>query len=125
MVGKQATVKSKPVPPGKYFPPSVLDRPMEMNHIRMVFYYPKMMMMQEETGHVNHVLRISLSELLTNYPAVTGRLLRNDEDGQWMNKCNRTVAARAQGSVEDWLKCVDKDKEPKLVYYWEELGNVP
>ncbi|PON57940.1 Transferase [Parasponia andersonii] len=121
---KRTIVSTKPVPPGKYFPPSVLDRLMEKNHIRMVFYYPKMIM----TGHVNHVLRESLSELLTSYPAVTGRLLRNEEDGQWIIKCNdagvRMVEARAQGSLEDWLKCVDRDKELELVC-WEEMYHKP
>ena len=108
---------------------------MEKNHIRMVFYYPSMGYGQDhddqtvmEAGHVTHVLRESLSEMLNHFPVVVGRLQRNEENGQWMIKCNdaglRMVEARAQGSVEDWLKCVDRDKELKLVY-WEEMYHKP
>ncbi|KAM6547822.1 hypothetical protein CsatB_019498 [Cannabis sativa] len=66
--------------------------------------------------------------MLTSFAAVSGRLQRNEENGEWMIKCNdagvRMVEARAQGSVENWLSCVDRDGELNLVY-WEELYHNP
>lgn len=123
---KRTVVSTKPVPPGKFFPLSKIDQLMEKNHLRMVFYYPPIGDMLE-SGQVTRRLRESLAELLTHFPAVTGRLLRNDK-GQWMIKCNdagvRMIEARAKGSVEDWLKCVNREKEFKLVY-WEEMYHKP
>lgn len=119
---KRTVVSTKPVPPGKHFPISVLARIMEKNHTRMVFYYPAAF-----DGHVTVRLRESLSEMLTHFPAVTGRLKR-DSEGRWTVKCNdagvRMVEARAKGSVVDWFKCVDRDKELELVH-WEEMYHKP
>ncbi|KAJ6674050.1 TRICHOTHECENE 3-O-ACETYLTRANSFERASE [Salix viminalis] len=68
-----------------------------------------------------------MSEMLTSFPNVTGRLMKNPE-GQWMIKCNdagvRMVEARIKGSVENWLKGVDREKELKLVH-WEEMDHKP
>ena len=96
----------------------------------MVFYYPAFHGGDQaimEAGHVTLRLRECLSEMLTHFPAVTGRLKR-DEEGRWTVKCNdagvRMVEARAKGSVEDWLKCVDRDKELKLVH-WEQMYHKP
>ncbi|KAL6212133.1 hypothetical protein ACLB2K_017354 [Fragaria x ananassa] len=54
---------------------------------------------------------------------MTGRLARN-ERGQWTSKFNdagvRMVEARAKGSLEEWLRNVDREKELMLVY-WEEM----
>ncbi|XP_062109772.1 protein ECERIFERUM 26-like [Humulus lupulus] len=134
-VCKRTVVSTKPVPPGKYHPLSVLDRVMEKNNLRMVFYYPSMRSYHNDDDDdddqtVINVgrLRESLAEMLTSFPAVTGRLQENDKNGEWMIKCNdagvRMVEARAQGSVEHWLSCVDRGRELNLVY-WEELYHKP
>nr|POF16920.1 protein eceriferum 26-like [Quercus suber] len=98
---------------------------MEKNHIRIVYYCKSWG--EKEAGEITVSLRESISEMLTHFPKVTGRLIRN-EKGNWMIKCNdagvRMVEARAKGSVEDWLKIVDREKELKLVY-WEDMIHKP
>lgn len=125
-VCKRTVVSTKPVTPGKFSPLSVLDRLMEKNYLRMVFHYPPIGGMSEP-GQVTHRLRETIAETLSHFPVVTGRLLRNDK-GQWMIKCNdagvRMIEARAKGSVEDWLKFVDREKELKLVH-WEDMYHKP
>ncbi|KAI9191297.1 hypothetical protein LWI28_006519 [Acer negundo] len=122
---KRTVVSTKPVQPGKYHHPSVLDRLMEKNHLRIVYYYRSTRGV--EAGEMTRKLRESLSEMLTSFPAVTGRLQKNDK-GHWMIKCNdagvRMVEARARGSVEEWLKNVDREKELKLIH-WEDMFHKP
>ncbi|KAK7852404.1 spermidine hydroxycinnamoyl transferase [Quercus suber] len=122
---KRTVVSTKPTQPGKYHSFSVLDHLMEKNHIRIVYYCKSWG--EKEAGEITVSLRESISEMLTHFPKVTGRLIRN-EKGNWMIKCNdagvRMVEARAKGSVEDWLKIVDREKELKLVY-WEDMIHKP
>ncbi|EYU21934.1 hypothetical protein MIMGU_mgv1a008485mg [Erythranthe guttata] len=66
--------------------------------------------------------------MLSYFPMVTGRLLRTS-DGDWTVKCNdaglRMVEAKVmKGSVEKWLRNVDRKKELKLVH-WEEMFYKP
>ncbi|KAJ7966135.1 putative Transferase [Quillaja saponaria] len=116
---KRTVVSTKPVQPGKYHSLSVLQRHMEKNHTRMVYYFQS----SGEVEKITKKLRESLAELLTYFPIMSGRLIR-DEKGNWMVKCNdagvRMVEARAKGSVEDWLRNVNREKELKLVH-WEEM----
>ena len=63
--------------------------------------------------------------MLSGFPMVTGRLERKEEGEEcWVVKCNdagvRMVEARGKGSVEDWLKSVDREKELQLVH-WEDM----
>lgn len=126
---KQTMVSTKPVQPRKYYHLSVLDRQMERNHLRIVFYYPSSSSSSSLAGmsELRKRIRESISEVLSHFPMITGRLQKN-EKGQWMIKCNdagvRAVEARAKGSVEDWLKCVDREKELMLVC-WEEMFHKP
>lgn len=122
IICKRTVVSTKPVEPKKYFPLSILDHLMENNHIRMVYYYKTS---REEFGELTKKLRETLSEVLTYFPIVTGRLIRDDDEkGHWKIKCNdsgvRVVEAKAKGSVEEWLTCVDREKELRLVY-WENM----
>ncbi|PQP92781.1 protein ECERIFERUM 26-like [Prunus yedoensis var. nudiflora] len=126
IICKRTVVSTKPVQAGKSYPLSVLDRHMEHNHVRMVLYYPSMGA-PTEPGEITGRLRESLAVTLTHFPIVTGRLQKNDED-QWMIKCNdagvRMLEAKAKGSLEEWLRNVDRDKELMLVY-WEEMYHKP
>ncbi|KAK7377260.1 hypothetical protein VNO80_02682 [Phaseolus coccineus] len=123
---KRTVVSTKAVEPGKYFPLSVLDRYMENNHIRVVCYYQSSREVVE-LGEMSKKLRESLSEMLTDFPMVSGRLTR-DERGHWKIKCNdagvRVVEAKAKGSVEGWLANLDREKELQLVH-WEEMFHKP
>ncbi|KAG6739327.1 hypothetical protein POTOM_056920 [Populus tomentosa] len=122
---KRTVVSTKPVQPGKHCSLSVLDRLMEQNHLRSVYYFRTPG--GREPGELTKKLRESLSEMLSCFPIVTGRLLK-DPKGHWMIKCNdagvRMVEGRIKGSVEDWLKSVDREKELKLVH-WEEMYHKP
>ncbi|CAN6721156.1 unnamed protein product [Malus baccata var. baccata] len=123
---KRTVVSTKPVQAGKTYPLSVLDRHMEVNHLRMVLYYPSTGL-PTKPGEITTKLRESLAVTLTNYPIITGRLQKNDKE-QWMIKCNdagvRMIEAKARGSLEEWLRNVDREKELMLVY-WEEMYHKP
>ncbi|RYR55114.1 hypothetical protein HN51_017121 [Arachis hypogaea] len=126
---KRTVVSTKPIEPGKYMTFSVLDRCMEKNHIRMVYYYQSSStsLGEGEFGKMTKNLKETLSEMLNYYPMVTGRLVRDSEE-KWKVKCNdagvRVVEAKAKGSVEEWLKNVDSEKEHMLVY-WEDMYHKP
>ncbi|WCJ30207.1 HXXXD-type acyl-transferase family protein [Euphorbia peplus] len=123
---KRTVVSSKPVQPGKSFPLSVLDRIMEPNHLRIVYYYRTPP--GRDDGETTKKLRESMSEMLTCFPIVTGRLVKDEQGENWMVKCNdagvRMVEAKIKGSLDDWLEKVDSNKEFKLIY-WEEMFHKP
>ncbi|PRQ26829.1 putative vinorine synthase [Rosa chinensis] len=121
----RTVVSTRPVQVGKCHALSVLDRIMEKKHLRMVLYYPSMGV--TEPGEVTRRRRESISGELISFPIMTGRLERN-ERGQWSAKYNdagvRMVEARAEGTLEEWLRNVDREKELMLVY-WEEMDHHP
>ncbi|XP_065850756.1 protein ECERIFERUM 26-like [Euphorbia lathyris] len=123
---KLTVVSSDPVQPGKSFPLSVLDRTMEPNHLRILYYYRTPG--GRDVGETTKKLRISLSEMLTCFPIVTGRLVKDEKGEKWMVKCNdagvRMVGAKLKGSLDDWLDKVDSDKELNLIY-WEDMFHKP
>lgn len=124
-VCKSTVVSTKPVQPGKFYEPPALGRVMEGSHLRMVYYYsaPK----DGEVGERTKRLRESISEMLSSYPVVTGRLVKNEE-GRWRVKCNdagvRVVEATAEGGVEEWLRRRGRAEEMKLVH-WEDMFHKP
>ncbi|KAF8400718.1 hypothetical protein HHK36_014018 [Tetracentron sinense] len=124
-LSKRTVASTKVVQLGKFCSLSVLDRIMEPCNLRIVFYYR--FPAKYEVGIVTKKLGDSLSETLSNFEIVTGRLQRSRE-GQWMIKCNdagvRMAEARAKGSVEEWLQTVDNEKELKLIY-WEDMFHKP
>ncbi|XP_031373805.1 protein ECERIFERUM 26-like [Punica granatum] len=129
---KRTVVSTKPVQPGKSHPLSVLDRLVEPSRHVMVVYYYRTDRSRERLGEVTQKLREGLAEVLTYFPPVTGRLVRTESrgsgEGGWSVKCNdagvRMVEARAKGSVEDWLRNVDWEKEKRLIH-WEEMYHKP
>lgn len=122
---KRTVISSKPVEAGKYCSLSVLDRAMEQNHVRIVYYYR--CSGDKKVRELTKILRETLSQVLTCFPIMTGRLIK-DGEGRWRVKCNdaglRVVEARAKGCVEDWLRSVDRDKELMLVH-WEDMDHKP
>ncbi|XP_065850670.1 protein ECERIFERUM 26-like [Euphorbia lathyris] len=123
---KRTVVSSKPVQPGKSFPLSVLDRIMEPNHLRILYYYRTPG--GRDVGETTKKLRESMSEMLTCFPIVTGRLVKDKKGKNWMIKCNdagaRMVEAKLNGSLDDWLDKVDSDKEFNLIY-WKDMSHNP
>lgn len=125
LICKRTVISTKPVEPRKWIPLSVLDRIMENNHLRLVLYYE--FSTTRGAGEVTKKLRESISEMLSAFPKVIGRLVRTPK-GHWTIKCNdaglRMVEARVDSTVEDWLKNVDREKELKLVH-WEDMFHNP
>lgn len=122
---KLTAVSTTPVAPGKFCKLSVLDRIMESKNVRIVLYYDRPA--SRVAGEMSERLRGLFSEVLSIFQIVPGRLVKSPE-GHWMVKCNdagtRMVEARAKGSVVDWLKIVDREKELELVH-WEDMFHNP
>ncbi|KAK9101870.1 hypothetical protein Sjap_019124 [Stephania japonica] len=127
IVCTRTVVSSLPVEPNKFFSLSCLDHMMEHNNLRMVYYYQFPYEGKVELGNPTRKLSASLSETLTSFPIVTGRLQKTPE-GLWRIKCNdagvRMIEARARGSVEEWIQVADSEQELRLVY-WEEMFHKP
>ncbi|KFK29862.1 hypothetical protein AALP_AA7G188600 [Arabis alpina] len=132
---KRSVVSTKPVEQGKLYRFSVLDYIMEPNHIRLVYYYRSSKI--RELGEITKVLRESLAHTLNCYPIITGRLVKEidgteekdqDLNRQWKVRSNdagvRMVEARATGTVDEWLRSVNREEELKLVH-WEEMYRLP
>ncbi|ESQ53919.1 hypothetical protein EUTSA_v10025128mg [Eutrema salsugineum] len=127
---KRTVVSTKQVEPGQLYRLSVLDHVMEPNHIRLVYYYR--CSKTREPGEITKKLRESLAYTLNCYPIITGRLVKeidgtdekNELNRQWKVKSNdsgmRMVEARATGTVEEWLRNVNREEELKLVH-WEDI----
>nr|QSQ68615.1 hypothetical protein PY_026914 [Puya raimondii] len=132
VVAKSTAVSVKPVRAGKTHPLSAPDHAMGRHTLRLVYYYRPSPALDRER------LKDSLSEVLSYYPAMTGRLTwqhqdPQDEDagagaGGWVVKCNdagvRTVDARADATLEEWLRTASDEEEMELAY-WEPMGPEP
>ncbi|XP_008811612.1 protein ECERIFERUM 26-like [Phoenix dactylifera] len=118
---KSTAVSVSPVRPGKTYPLSALDELMGRHTLHLVFYYRPGPTLDREG------LKESLSEVLSHYPAVTGRLGRG-EDGGWTVKCNdagvRLLDARASVTLEEWLGSATAEEEMELAC-WEPMGEDP
>jgi len=118
---KLTVVSSRPVTSGKVHTLSVLDRGMASHTLHVIFYY-----MNEDNWFKSFdlgPLRESLSEVLTMYPVVTGRLVRG-ENGEWQVKCNdagvRTTKATVDATLHEWLKSASHSEE-KLLFTWDDM----
>ncbi|KAK9292476.1 hypothetical protein L1049_020449 [Liquidambar formosana] len=125
---KLTAVSNKPAEPGKTHPLSALDHAMGLHSLHIIFYYRKY---PTGSGDSNQFdldwLRGSLSEALSLYPTVTGRLTRG-EDGNWMVKCNdagvRILRAKVGTTLDEWLRSADAAEERDLMM-WEDMPEDP
>lgn len=126
---KSTAVSSTPVRPGKTYPLSTLDHAMGGGHVvRLVFYYRG----GGGEGVSREKLKESLSEVLSYYPAMTGRMSRVEEEEEeggrrWVVKCNdagvRLLDAKVEGvTLEEWMESCTGSEEEELVY-WEDMGD--
>ena len=130
---KSTAASVTPVRPGKTHTLSPLDNAMERHTVHVVLYC------RAAPGLDREQLKESLSEVLSLYPAMTGRLTRREggegapaeaEPAQrgWVVKCNdagvRMVDARAAATLDEWLATATGDEEMDLLYY-EPMGPEP
>uniref|UniRef100_A0A6V7QXF9 Protein ECERIFERUM 26-like n=1 Tax=Ananas comosus var. bracteatus TaxID=296719 RepID=A0A6V7QXF9_ANACO len=130
VVAKSTAVGVKPVRAGKTHPLSAPDHAMGRHTLHLVYYYRPSPALDRER------LLESLSEVLSYYPAMTGRLTWQHHDpqeetagaGAWVVKCNdagvRMVDARADATLEEWLRTASDEEEMELAY-WEPMGPEP
>uniref|UniRef100_A0A0E0KIX7 Transferase family protein n=1 Tax=Oryza punctata TaxID=4537 RepID=A0A0E0KIX7_ORYPU len=133
---KSTAASVTPVRPGKTHSLSALDNAMERHAVYLVLYY------RAAPGLDREPLKESLSDVLSQYPAMTGRLTRAaaSEVGDggaggatavqhgWIVKCNdagvRTVDARAAATLDEWLATASGEEEMDLAYF-EPMGPDP
>lgn len=116
-------VSASPVQPGKTYPLSTLDHSMASHRVSLVFYYKAGPTVDREA------IKESLTEVLTHYPAMMGRLYREKEgerEGRWVVKCNdagvRLLDARVKGvTLEEWTETATAADEMELAY-WEDMN---
>lgn len=117
-------VSSTPVKQGKSHPLSVLDHAMGQHSLHVIFYYKNNPC---GSSFDLDLLRLSLSEVLSEYPVVTGRLAR-DGDGNWVVKYNdagvRALRAQVGTTLDEWLRSADGDEERDLTV-WEAMPEDP
>lgn len=116
-------VSSRPSASVETYPLTRLDHAMGHHTIHVIFYYEKSPFGSFDMDPI----RVSLSEVLTSYPPVTGRLTRDDA-GNWAVKCNdagvRVLRARVGITLDEWLRSADGNEERDLSV-WEDMPEVP
>ncbi|KAJ7973470.1 Transferase [Quillaja saponaria] len=121
---KLTAVSSKPIGPGKAHPLSVLDHAMGHHTLHMIFYYRDKLFGSFDLDP----LRESLTEVLSLYPPVTGRLAREEKEGNWKVKCNdagvRVIRAKVDTTLDEWLRSADGSEERDLTV-WDEMPDDP
>ncbi|OMO96377.1 Transferase [Corchorus olitorius] len=120
---KLTAVSSKPVEPGRTHQLTPLDQAMGKHSLHLVFYYDK-----NPFGSFDwDPIRVSLSETLSLYPPVTGRMTRG-EAGNWEVKCNdagvRVKRANVSVTIDEWLRNANGIEEKDLAA-WEEMPENP
>ncbi|XP_073135023.1 stemmadenine O-acetyltransferase-like [Henckelia pumila] len=123
-----SVVSSKPIEPGKVHKFSKLDQEMGLRKVQVIFYYESNPFIHGPMSDQLDNLRVSLSQLLNEYPVVTGRLTRDPEYGGWQIKCNdagvRMVRARVGTTLNEWLRSADAEEEQDLMA-WEDMPQDP
>ncbi|KAL5566256.1 hypothetical protein UlMin_029420 [Ulmus minor] len=120
---KLTTASSKPVGAGQTHPFTALDHAMGLHSLHLLFYYKANVFDDFDLDP----LRVSLSEALSLYPPVTGRVSRK-EDGNWEVNCNdagvRVVRAQVGTTLDEWLRSADGFQEKDLAV-WDDLPEDP
>ncbi|PWA50302.1 HXXXD-type acyl-transferase family protein [Artemisia annua] len=118
-------VSSTPTEPmGQTCALTPIDRAMASHSVHIIFYYRTSPFDKEGRFAMDlDNVRISLSDLLSKYPRMTGRLVR-DGDGNWMVKYNdagvRMFKASVETSIDEWLKFANESDERNLTV-WEDM----
>ncbi|KAL8541999.1 hypothetical protein ACS0TY_003019 [Phlomoides rotata] len=124
---KLSVVSGKPTEPGKIHKFSAVDRAMGLHTVHAVFYYGSNPFQEGPLASDLDNLRVTLSQLLDQYPVVTGRLERGP-DGAWQVKCTdagvRMLQANVSVTLDEWLTSADASEERDLTV-WEEMPHDP
>uniref|UniRef100_A0A1J3DTY4 Protein ECERIFERUM 26-like n=1 Tax=Noccaea caerulescens TaxID=107243 RepID=A0A1J3DTY4_NOCCA len=116
-------VSSKPSGSGRVHPFTALDNAMSPHTVHVILYYARSPFGSFDVESV----RIPLSELLSLYPPVVGRVTKNP-DGIWEVKCNdaglRVLEAKVCVGIDEWLRSADGHDELDLTA-WEDMPEDP
>ncbi|KAJ9566802.1 hypothetical protein OSB04_002768 [Centaurea solstitialis] len=105
---------------------SPIDHTMGCHTAHIIFYYRTSPFLPGGRFSMDlDNFRVSLSELLSKYPRMTGRLVRdNDGHGNWLVKYNdagvRMFKAKVGVTVDEWLGFADESDERNLTV-WEDM----
>ncbi|KAL6132557.1 hypothetical protein ACLB2K_064798 [Fragaria x ananassa] len=117
---KLTAVSSQQVNPGTIHCFTGLDRAMALHSVHVVFYYKEKLFTYFDLDP----FRVCLSEALSLYPPVTGRIVRREDDGEWEVKCNdagvRVVKATVATTLDEWLISADGAEE-RLLAAWDDM----
>lgn len=104
-----------------------LDGAMGDHTLHLVFYYKSNPFVEGAMPSDLGNLRVTLSELLDEYPLVTGRLTRGPQ-GDWLVKFNdagvRMLQAVVDATLDEWLRSADAVEERDLTV-WEQMPDDP
>lgn len=103
---------------------TAIDHTMASHSVHIIFYYRTNPFTKKGRFALDlDNVRVSLSDLLSKYPRMTGRLFR-DGDGNWGVKYNdagvRMFKADVATTVDEWLSFADESDERNLTA-WEEM----
>ncbi|KAF8097949.1 hypothetical protein N665_0278s0011 [Sinapis alba] len=116
-------ISSKPSRSGQVHTFTALDNAMSLHTVHVIFYYPRSPFKSFDLDSV----RIPLSELLSMYPPVIGRVNKNQE-GILEVKCNdaglRVLKAKVSVGIDEWLRSADGHEESDLTA-WEDMPEDP
>ncbi|XP_062014227.1 protein ECERIFERUM 26-like [Rosa rugosa] len=117
---KLTAVSSRPVNPGTIHSFTGLDHAMALHSVHVIFYYKEKLFSYFDLDP----FRVCLSETLSLYPPVTGRIVRREVDGEWEVKCNdagvRVVKATVATTLDEWLATADGAEE-RLLTAWDDM----
>ncbi|CAI8611425.1 unnamed protein product [Vicia faba] len=121
---KLTVVSSRPVKSGMSHKLLGVDHGMGYHTLHLIFYYKNEEKWFESFGL--DPLRESLSEVLSLYPTVTGRLGRETEDGgDWEVRCNdagvRVIKANVDSTIEEWLSSSKGGSDEVQLIAWDDM----
>jgi hypothetical protein len=128
---KLTVVSSRPVSSGKTHKLTGVDHGMSYHTLHLIFYYKneKKWFRSFELDP----LRESLSEVLSIYPTITGRLGREKEEdggtGNWEVRCNdagvRVIKANVDSTIDEWLSSSATGSDEAQLIAWDDMPHDP